>query len=69
MDKIIAYWVGHIGIGFDPICRACDYDIPLEGEEAILYDKQIGQLWLTYGTMGDLEEAILNEMTKQGLIQ
>lgn len=65
---IIAHWVEHIGIGFDPTCRSCDYDTPLEGNEAIKYDTEICWLWVVYGTMGELEEAILDEMTKQGLI-
>lgn len=66
--ELIEKWVANIGIGFDPICRACDYDIPFEAQDAIEYDRDIGKLWIAYGTMGDLEGAILDEMTKQGLI-
>jgi hypothetical protein len=67
-NELITKWTSRIGIGFDPLCFAKDYAPPMTGQEAKEYDSDMNTLWDEYGTMGELEGAILDEMQKQGLV-
>ena len=68
MDQIITKWVKEIGLGFDPLLHAKDYEPSFDSELATQYDADMNQLWAIFGTNGELEGAIIEEMQRQNLI-